>query len=287
MANLRTELLEYFKEYKPEFFYFVDDVFLARPVEEIMEFCDMYEEFSLPFWFNTRSETCEQETLARLKEVGCYRVSYGIECGNEEFRQKILRRKTTNEELIRRFRTIAEAGIAFSLNVIIGMPGETRELVMDTVRLIKSISGFDALTVSIFSPYHGTVLREVAVQNGWLEPGSITRHTTASSVLKMPPPYLNSNEIDGLAATFPLYCAFPKEEWARIRRAEISDEEGLKIREEYASVYRSEFLGENQDDIERLMVQGANGCRTNPKDAFRVSPKHLSKEQLESLQVAT
>ena len=49
-----------------------------------MEFCDMYEEFSLPFWFNTRSETCEQETLARLKEVGCYRVSYGIECGNEK-----------------------------------------------------------------------------------------------------------------------------------------------------------------------------------------------------------
>jgi len=286
MPNLRKELFEYVKEYNPEFFYFVDDVFLARPVGEIVEFCEMYAEFGLPFWFNTRSETCERETLAMLKDVGCYRVSYGIECGNEEFRQKVLRRKVSNEELIKRFEVIAEAGIAFSLNVIIGMPGETRELVIDTIRLIKSIYGFDALTVSIFSPYHGTVLREVAVQNGWLEPDAITTHTTASSILNMPPPYLNSSEIDGLAATFPLYCAFPEEEWPRIRRAEKPDQKGMEIREELARIYRSEFLGENQEDAGNILVQGGTGCRTNPKDAFRVSPKHLSKDQLELLQLA-
>ena len=243
------------KAYDPEFFYFVDDVFLARPVEEIIEFCEMYAEFSLPFWFNTRSETCERETLAMLKDVGCYRVSYGIECGNEEFRQKVLRRKISNEELIRRFEVIAEAGIAFSLNVIIGMPGETRELVIDTIRLIKSISGFDALTV-------------------------------ASSVLNMPRPYLSVSEIDGLAATFPLYCAFPEEEWPRIRRAEEPDQKGLEIREEYARIYRSEFLKEDQEQANKIVIKGATGCRTNPKDAFRVSPKHLTKDQLERLQLA-
>ncbi len=117
--------------------------------------------------------------MARLKEVGCYRISFGIEAGNEQFRQKILRRKITNEELIAKFAdVIAPSGIAFSLNVIIGMPGETRELVMDTIELIRSISGYDALTVSIFTPYHGTVLRDVAVLNGWLESSLITRHTT-------------------------------------------------------------------------------------------------------------
>jgi len=286
MSNLRNELFEYVQEYDPEFFYFVDDVFLARPVEEIIKFCEMYAEFGLPFWFNTRSETCERETLAMLKDVGCYRVSYGIECGNEEFRQKVLRRKISNEELIRRFEVIAEAGIAFSLNVIIGMPGETRELVIDTIRLIKSINGFDALTVSIFSPYHGTVLREVAVQNGWLNSKTITTHTTASSILNMPPPYLSSSEIDGLAATFPLYCAFPEKEWPRIRRAEEPDKKGMEIREEYARIYKTEFLKENQEEAKHFIVQGGLGCRTNPKDAFRVSPKHLTKDQLEILQLA-
>lgn len=285
MDSLREEIREYVDIYSPEFFYFIDDVFLARPVSEIMEFCDMYEEFGLPFWFNTRSETCEREMLARLKEVGCYRISYGIECGNEEYRQKVLRRKISNAELIERFAMIAESGIAFSLNVIIGMPGETRELVMDTVRLIRSISGFDALTVSTFSPYHGTVLRESAVKNGWLDPASVSSHTTARSALKMPKPYLNADEIDGLTATFPLYCYFPEEEWDNIQKAESTSGEGLKIREKYAKVYREKFLGETQDTKKTFNVEGAGGCRTNPKDAFKVSPKRLDENQIEALTI--
>lgn len=102
----------------------------------------------------------------------------------------------------------------------------------------------------------------------------------------MPLPYLNSSEIDALAATFTLYCAFPEEEWPRIRRAEKPDQKGMEIREELARIYRSEFLGENQEDAGNIVVQGGTGCRTNPKDAFRVSPKHLSKDQLEILPFA-
>ena len=288
IKNLREELKSYQKIYDPQFFYFVDDVFLARPRDEIFEFCDMYEEFGLPFWFNTRSENCETDTLERLREVGCYRISFGIECGNEQFRQKVLRRKITNSEIIRRFNEIiAESGIAFSLNVIIGMPGETRELVMDTVDLIRSIKGYDALTVSIFTPYHGTALRDVAVRNRWLEKDSITTHTTSQSMLDMPKPYLNVEEIDGLAATFPLYTYFPKSEWGEIRRAEHGDAEGLKIRSKYSKIYKEEFLGEHQDTNLGIKIEGTTGCRTNPKDAFRISPKRLDLEMIELLTTKT
>lgn len=285
LSVLRNELREYVDQHDPSFFYFVDDVFLGRPRDEISAFCDMYEEFRLPFWFNTRSETCDAEILAQLKEVGCYRISFGIECGNEEYRQKVLRRKITNAELIGNFEAIAESGIAFSLNVIIGMPGETRELVFDTIELVRSITGYDALTVSIFTPYHGTVLREVAVKNGWMDPSVITRHTTARSILDMPPPYVSADDIDGLVATFPLYCYFPKTDWQAISRAEIADEEGLRVREAFSEVYRREFLGENQDAKREILVTGGTGCRTNPKDAFRVSPKRLDDEQLKALVV--
>lgn len=279
---LRSELQHYMEEFEPSFFYFVDDSFLARPRQEIFDFCDMYEEFGLPFWFNTRSETCEPDIMARLKEVGCYRISFGIEAGNEQFRQRILRRKITNQELIAKFRdVIAPSGIAFSLNVIIGMPGETRELVMDTVKLIRSIPGFDALTVSIFTPYHGTILRDVAVQNGWLNSDVITRHTTSSSILRMPKPYLSADEIDGLVATFPLYAYFPKSEWRDLRRAEVEDQEGLAIRKHFQDIYRRDFLGETQDS-DKIMV-GGTGCRSNDKDAFRVSPTRLTNDEIDRL----
>ena len=283
MDVLRQELREYVSLYDPSFFYFVDDSFLARPRKEIFAFCDMYEEFGLPFWFNTRSENCDPEILARLKEVGSYRISFGIECGNEEYRNKVLKRKVTNSKLIDQFAMVAESGIAFSLNLIIGMPGETRELIMDTIELVRSLHGYDALTVSIFTPYHGTALRNVAVDNGWLEAETITRHITSRSLLKMPKPNLSADEIDGLAATMPLYTYFPKEVWGDLKRAETPDEEGLKIREHYGAIYQREFLGETQDDRPDIEVVGGTGCRTNPKDAFRVSPQRLSKAQMGQL----
>ena len=48
-------------------------------------------------------------------------------------------------------------------------------MIMDTVYLVRQIRGFDTITVSIFTPYHGTVLRKVAVDKGWLNPNYITK----------------------------------------------------------------------------------------------------------------
>ncbi len=284
MSILREELSEYIDRFDPTFFYFMDDSFLARPKSEVLEFCDMYEEFKIPFWFNTRAENLDVAVLRRLKEVGSYRMASSIECGNEEYRYRVLRRKVSNEELIKRFRLILESGIAFSLDVMIGMPGESRELIMDSVRLIRSIEGYDALTVSIFTPYHGTVLRSIAIQNQWMDKDYICTQGHSESVLKMPAPMLTSKEISGITAMFPMYCYFPEDTWDELRRGEIPDEEGMRIREKYSEIYRIEFLGEDQDAKLAKRIEdfggGGTGCRTNPKDAFRVSPSRLTPDEL-------
>lgn len=281
METLRTELRGYVERYDPDFFFIVDDSFLARPRQEISDFCDMYEEFKLPFYFNTRSENCTPENLARLREVNCYRMAFGIEAGNEQYRNKVLRRKISNQEIIKRFKWIADSGIAFSINLIIGMPGETRDLVMDTVELARAIHGYDTLTCFIFTPYHGTTLRRVAVMNGWLDPNTITRHNTSRSLLRMPPPYLNADEIDGLLATLPLYCYFPKSEWPNIRRAESDDEKGLKIRKHYADIYARDFLGEYQDS-EKAYITSLDG-RRELDEQFAGTPKRMDAAMVERL----
>ena len=283
LSSLRTELSELINKFKPEFFYFVDDSFLARPSKEICDFYGMYEEFSLPFWFNTRPENCTKENLKKMKESGCYRISFGIECGNEQYRVKILKRNVSNEQLIEKFKIIEESKIAFSVNLIIGFPGETRELIMDTVELVRSINGFDTLTVSMFTPYHGTVLRGVAVKNGWLEEKAITKHTTSQSMLDMPKPYVSKEDLDGLMRVIPLYCYFPKSEWEAIRRVERDGEEGKQILNRYAAIYKEKFLKQAQDEAKECIVEGQGGCRTNPKDAFRMSPARLTTEEIEML----
>ncbi len=281
MDGLRNKLKALYDAYDPDFFFFVDDSFLARPRQEIFDFCDMYEEFKLPFYFNTRAENCDASVLARLKEVGCYRIAFGIESGNQQYRNKVLRRKITNEEIIERFKVIADSGIAFSINLIIGMPGETRELVMDTVELARSIKGYDAVTA--FTPYRGTALRQVALDNGWLDTNAVTRHNTSRSILNMPPPYLIADEIDGLLATIPLYCYFPKSEWPRIRRAEIDDAEGRRIREELAAVYSQHFLNDDQTVTKKFVTENGSITENQPLSDFRVSPDRIQAADLKSL----
>ena len=273
IPKIEKEIKQLVKLYNPAFLYFVDDSFLARPKKEIFDFCDMYEQFKIPFWFNTRPENCKPEYMKRLKDVGTYRISFGIECGNESFRNKVLLRKPTNKQLIESFSIIAKSGIAFSINLIIGFPGETRELVMETIELVRKISGYDTITVSIFTPYRGTVLRDVAVKNGWLNEDHITIHTTSSSVLNMPEPFLSSKDIDGLMRVAPLYVYFPKSEWNMIKRAEINDEEGNKVLEHYSNIYKNNFLGKSQDVKKIYNYKSEISRQSKEKDSYKFYTK--------------
>ncbi len=272
MPVLQSEIKTLVANYQPEFLYFIDDSFTARPKKEIDAFCKMYEEFKIPFWFNTRPEATDLKMLKDLRSIGAYRMSLGIESGNEEFRQKVLRRKGSDKALIEAFEIAHQSGIPFSLNLIIGMPGETRERIFDTINFVRGLDGYDTLTVSIFTPYHGTVLRDVAVKNGWLPGDFITKHTTSSSALNMPAPYVSSKDIDGLMRVMPLYIYFPKETWDEIKIAENATPEGDKILEHYSEIYRNEFLKTNQFDEKHVSVDGASGCKSNSKDSF-VIPK--------------
>jgi len=286
MDVLREEIRYYVENFQPEFFYIMDDSFLARPKREIYEFCDMYEEFKLPFWFNTRAENCDPEVLERLKEVGCYRMAASAECGNEDYRENVLRRKIENEKLLGHFDDIAASGIAFSVDIMFGLPGETRELAMESIELIRQISGYDALTVSVFTPYHGTVLREVAVKNGWLDKKEICAGATTRSLLSMPKPYLQPEEIVEITTVAPMYCFFPKEEWPEIRRAEKNDEEGIALRQKYARRYNEEFFGENQDKNVGVPLVGGSGCRSNPRDSFHIVSKPMESSELSKLMLS-
>ena len=117
---------------------------------------------------------------------------------------------------------------------------------METVSLVKKIYGYDTLTVSIFTPYRGTVLQKIAVKNGWLVKDHITVHTTSSTVLKMPPPYLNRNEIDTLMKMLPLYVYFPYSMWEDIQLAEQNNENGKKLFNKYSKIYKDNFYKEHK-----------------------------------------
>lgn len=244
--GIRKELRHFVDDYDISLLYIIDDDFLARPKKEIDAFIEMYREFSIPFWFNTRPERCSLDVLSRLIDVGLFRASFGIESGNEIFRKNFLGRSASNEDLIRYFDIIAESGLNYSVNCIIGFPYETREMVFDTIRFVKCIKSYDAITVSIFTPYRGTVLRELAIKEGWLDSNAFTTHTTATSMCSNMPHFIPS-QIDGLIRTFPLYVEFDESEWSEIEKAEKFGSEGEEVFIRYSKIYRERRWGEKED----------------------------------------
>jgi len=221
---VRNEIQGMIDDYNCEFLYINDDAFMARPKSENLEMAEMLKEFKLPFWFQTRFEDITKETLQAFKDAGCYRMSFGLEHGNESFRKKRLLRNFSNEKVLQKSKIIAEVGIPYTINVIIGMPYETRDLIFETIDLIREIGSWDALSVNTFVPYHKTLLRDDALKEGWLDPDKLTTSVISESILEMPEPYLNSKEILGLVKTLPLYSRFPKSRYKEIQKAELEKE---------------------------------------------------------------
>ncbi|MFH1780853.1 MAG: radical SAM protein [Candidatus Nealsonbacteria bacterium] len=241
------EEMQYLVEkYKPELLYIIDDCFLARPEEEFNEFVSRYKEINLPFFIITRIEYITEERIKQLKEINCYRISVGIECGNEEFRKTKLKRYMTNEKLLKHMKILGQGGVPFSINNIIGFPDETRDLIFDTIELNRQVSGYDTLTVSIFTPYHGTELREDAIQKGYLDPETPVIHTRESSLLRMK--QLTVQQIDGLMRTFVMYVRFPKEWWPHIKIAEEFTEEGNRMFAKLSKMHSEIFLSVDQSN---------------------------------------
>ena len=248
MASLRREIDTMIERYSPEFFYINDDSFMARPKTELAQFVEMYKDIKIPFWFQTRFEDIDMGKLNALKEVGCYRISFGLEHGNEQYRREKLRRRMTNEFILNKAQIVADVGIPYPLNNIIGMPYETRELFFDTVKLNRQIGSFDSLSVNIFVPYHGSPLRDMAIKEGWLDPNRQTTSVISESILEMPPPYMSASDILAIQRVFSLYVSMPESRYPEIKRAETFDDEGNAIFEALAAEFYIAKYGENEED---------------------------------------
>ena len=238
MDRVREEIVNYIEKWKAEYMFFWADTFLAMTDEEIDEFCEMYSEFKLPFFIQTRIETMTEDRLKKLKNVGLHRLAVGIEQGNEEFRKKMLKKMFSNQEAIEKLKIPVSVGVPFSTFNIIGLPDETPELFMDTVELNRQLQS-DTTNCSTFAPFYGSELREYAVQKGYMDKNVICHGTYEDSVLNMP--QFPKEKINALKRVFAMYVKFPKERWPEIKKAEEFTSEGNtkweELRKEFVETY--------------------------------------------------
>jgi anaerobic magnesium-protoporphyrin IX monomethyl ester cyclase len=112
-----------------------------------------------------RVDVVSDEFINDLREAGCCQISFGIESGNDYVRKEIMHRNMSNKQIIKAFDVVHKYGIRTSAINIIGVPGETEEMIRDTIRLNRMIKP-TVSGVNIFYPYKGTKLGDKCFKEG-------------------------------------------------------------------------------------------------------------------------
>ena len=244
--KIHQDLLYYRDKLNMEYCFFWADTFLAWSENELDEFCEMYSDIKLPFWCETRIETVKEDRIRKLKDVGLHYMGFGMEHGNEQFRAETIKRKYTNKTAIEKLQIPKHFDVPFTVNNIIGFPGETRELTFDTIELNRKFPSTQ-LSCSILQPYYGTAIRPVCEKEGYLDPDRLCAANSEYTPLTLP--NFTPDSLIGLKRTFAMYVRFPKSRWPEIELAESLTPEGDQVWEKLSDEFRQEFLTRSETDI--------------------------------------
>jgi len=152
--------------------------------EQAIKICDEIIKRNLDIaWIcESRVNEISKELLLKMKKAGCRRIHYGVETGDPET-LKIAKAGVQLETIERAFKLSKEMDVLTQAHIILGWPDETIETIENTRKLILKLDP-DILNVNFLTPYPGTKLYEVALQNSLLITTDWSKFTSHDIVIK-------------------------------------------------------------------------------------------------------
>jgi hopanoid biosynthesis associated radical SAM protein HpnJ len=118
-------------------------------------------------WSCNAKANVPRETLQVMRDNGLRLLLVGYETGNQQILHNI--KKGMRVDVARRFtKDCHELGITIHGTFILGLPGESKETIQETIRFATEINPH-TIQVSLAAPYPGTYLYRQALENGWLD----------------------------------------------------------------------------------------------------------------------
>ena len=113
----------------------------------------------------TRVSSVSAELLKGMKEAGCYYIFYGFESANKEV-IKIMRKGISAAQMQAAVVWAKEAGIVPTGSFIVGLAGDTRSSVLESVEFGTNLDLY-SITFPIAVPFPGTELRKMAIRGDY------------------------------------------------------------------------------------------------------------------------
>ena len=134
-----------------------------------------------------------RKTLEVMKANGLRLLLVGYESGNQQILHNI--KKGLLVDVAKRFsRDCRELGIVVHGTFILGLPGETRETIQETLKFAKEVNPH-TIQVSLAAPYPGTFLYKQAKENGWFASDVDLLTEDGTQIAPLNYPHLGHTEI--------------------------------------------------------------------------------------------
>jgi radical SAM superfamily enzyme YgiQ (UPF0313 family) len=117
-------------------------------------------------WVINARANCDFETLKTMRDAGLHHLIVGYESGDEQILKNI-KKGVTRAQAEEFTRNCRKLGLTIHGAFVMGLPGETRETIRNTIAYAKQLD-LSSIQASLPSPYPGTELYEQCRREGWL-----------------------------------------------------------------------------------------------------------------------
>lgn len=215
--------------------FFDDDTFTADP-KRAREIALQLKPLGHCWSTNARGNV-DYETLKVLKDCGLRLFVVGYESGNAQILKNI--KKGVALETVRRFtQDCHKLGILIHGTFILGLPGETKETIQETMRFAREMNP-ETIQVSLASPYPGTEFYNYAVQHGYIKPDDMVDETGYQKCVINYPNLTGDDIFAAVEKFYKSYYLRPKYIFKAVKKMARNPEERKRMWQEGKDFFRT------------------------------------------------
>jgi radical SAM superfamily enzyme YgiQ (UPF0313 family) len=139
---------------------FFRDEFFPVSKERTIAVCEamLREKLKLSWICSARIGTVDFETMKLMRAAGCHMLRFGVESGVQEILNNI-KKEIRIETTLKTFADANKLGLSTHAHMMLGMPGETKETINESIKFVKKIKP-QVVTFGVMIPYPGTQIYE-------------------------------------------------------------------------------------------------------------------------------
>lgn len=172
-----AEIKYLIEHHKMDGVYFTDEVWCLKR-SDVVHFCNLIKEEHLHFYWGVQLVVgmFDMELYQLMYDCGCRWAFFGVESGSKKILDK-MNKQIDYDRIVPTIHMLNEIGYTTIASFIIGYPGETREDLQQTVKLIQDAQA-SLTTVHHFTPLVGTkVYNDLVAEGKYESPSSISEYS--------------------------------------------------------------------------------------------------------------